>query len=354
MKNYLVEKISDLLKLSEIRKDWEKIYHDDSHSQVYISWLWFWAWANKAKSSWVVIGVKCKTKNSYVAFLPLSYHTHKIGGIGLLREIKFGGKPYSVYSSFLCLSNHESGVFEAIANFIQNELKWEILRLQWVRDSRLKLFIKNFSVSDYSLNYSKGQVSLIATLPDNFELLFNQSMTKKTRKNIRKCEKQIESNDNYRITVTDDKTVDRDIEIMCKLWNNHWSRENELEWYSHFMHHYFKNKLLRLTILWDRRHPVSALSCLLDPVKQTYNPYITSFDPAYFKISPGIYLITESIKHAIEEKYRYYDFTVGLDSYKLSYGPTQYETKNISIKRKSLKIKVATSIFKKVNLFLRK
>ena len=340
MEKYLIEKISELGQLSEIRTDWERIYQADPNSHVYISWLWFSAWADKEKSNWIVLAVKCKASDSYVAFLPLSIHSRRIIGISLLREIKFGGKPYSVYSGFLCSPDHEPGTFEAISRCVQNALKWDIFGMQWVRDSRLDSFIQYFSKSKYYLNVYEGQNSLIISLPDNYESLLKQNMGRWTRRMIRKRTKHIDINDNYRITVADKQTVNEDIEVMCKLWNDRWLREHELEWYRHFMHHFFNNKMLRLTILWDGTHPVSALACLIDPVKQTYNAYITSYDPGYSKISPGIVLFAESINNAIENKFKYYDFTVGMDSYKLSFGPEQIKTKSIAIKRRSVKNRV--------------
>ena len=76
---------------------------------------------------------------------------------------------------------------------------------------------------------------------------------------------------------------------------------------------------------------------MVDPGKKIYNAYITSYDPEYAKIAPGIVLFAESIQHAIEQKYRFYDFTLGLDPFKLSFGPEQYEIKDLMIKKKRMK-----------------
>jgi len=64
---------------------------------------------------------------------------------------------------------------------------------------------------------------------------------------------------------------------------------------------------------------------------------ITSHDPAYSKIAPGIVLFIDSIRNAIKEKYKVYDFTVGTDAYKQLFGPNISETRNISIKKRNVK-----------------
>jgi len=89
--------------------------------------------------------------------------------------------------------------------------------------------------------------------------------------------------------------------------------------------------------LWFDDIPIASQSCILDPANKIYNAYMTSYNPEYSKVSPGIVLLAESVKYAIGNKYKFYDLTVGADPYKLSFGPQQIATKNLNISRISLK-----------------
>jgi len=64
-------------------------------------------------------------------------------------------------------------------------------------------------------------------------------------------------------------------------------------------------------------------------------------------------LFAKSIEQAIAQQYKYYDFTLGLDRYKRSFGPDKYETKNFSIRRKSLKTFVTLILMKQIKKVLK-
>ena len=103
------------------------------------------------------------------------------------------------------------------------------------------------------------------------------------------------------------------------------------------MKYFDQHNLLRLTTLYYGNTPIAALSCIPDPANKIYNAYLTAYDPQYAHLSPGIVLFAESIKYAIEKKFKFYDLTLGLDYYKLSFRPQQFETKNLRIIRKGIR-----------------
>ena len=337
MKKYLVEKISSHVQLDEIRKDWEEIHRVDPMANIYNSWLWFKGWAKKANQEWLVVTVRDSKSNSYVAFLPLCFTDNKFDGITFVRRIHFGGHKYSYYSGFLCLPEFEIKAIEQIAYFIQDTLKWDYFELRWVRDTRINSFVKYFPKKNFSVKLVESQVSLVINLPDDYDSFLKENMGKSTRKTTKEKVNQVNNNDQYRISVSDEHSIDEDIEILCGMWNKRWNKIHELEWYRHFMRYFFDNKMLRLTVLWFNDIPIASRSCILDPANKIYNGYMTSYNPEYSKVSPGIVLFAESVKYAIGNKYKFYDLTVGADPYKLSFGPQQIATKNLNISRISLK-----------------
>jgi CelD/BcsL family acetyltransferase involved in cellulose biosynthesis len=174
------------------------------------------------------------------------------------------------------------------------------------------------------------------------------NMGRWSRKKIRTIRRKLESEESLQISVANETTHHKDIDILCELWYNRWKDEFLAEWHSHFLHYYFRENLLRLTIMSSNGKPIAALAVLKDPLKKTFNNYITSYDPEYASLSPGIALLSESVEYAIESRYKYYDFTIGLDPYKLSFGPDQFDTHHLFIRKRSFKMDIILPLIRKL------
>jgi len=355
MEKLRVDRINNLTSFEGIKKDWEQLYKSDSNSHLYISWLWQYSWFSTSPYKWVVLGVKNEETSTYVAFLPLTIHNRGSFGIYPIRHIVFGGKPISIYSGFLCSPEFEFMAIRLLASYIQSNLRWDIFNFNATKDPRLGIFLDRFPNSKFLVEVSKNLSSLCITLPRDYQTYLSIYISKETRRNIRRKTRYIKENERYKITYSTANTIDRDVNALCELWFKRWQKKREVKWHRNTLHHFFENDLLRLSIIWDGEAAVSAAAGLIDNENKTFNAYITSYNPDYSNISPGFVLGIENIKLAIEQGYNYYDFATGLDSYKQSFGPKEYQTKNVSIKRKRLKtvltllmMKRVKSVFKKI------
>jgi len=332
-----VELIDSIEKFEELKNGWENVYKDDPHAQVFLSWLWLYGWFKSMSYQWFILSVKNLESSEYIAFLPLINCGQKIFGIQPIRHLTMGGKPFAVYTGFLCLPDHESIAMPALASYIQNNVKWDTFQMHWVRDPRLEIFLSYFPESKFSTKVNKGLVSLFIKLPDNYDNYLLDYLGKSFRKTLKSRLRFIDNSHDYSITIADEKTVKRDIDIMISQWKKRWGGKKEAVWYQKMLHHYFQNDLLWLYIIWHDSTPVAALSCLVDPAKKTVNGYITSYEPEYSKISPGVVSFGHAIKASIEKGYTTFDFAVGMDRYKLMFGPKKQKTKNVVIQRKGLR-----------------
>lgn len=347
MANLFIERIDTLSSFEEIRDDWERLYQADSNSHIYISWLWQHHLFASSLKEWIILGIKNPETSNYIAFLPLTIDEKKQFGFFRVRNILFGGKPTSIYSGFLCSPDYENEAIRLLAEYIQSKLKWDSIHFTWIKDPRLSLFLNTFPNSKFTAIANKSMTALKITLTDNFQTYLENYISKDSRRMIKRKSKIILQNENYEIRYSTAKTIRRDIDTFCKFWIQKWEKPAEAEIYRNTLHYFFKNDLLKLSILWDGELAISGQACLLDPVKSIYTAYCTSFNRDYNKISPGFLLVANSINDAIELNYQYFDFTVGLDPYKLSFGPEQIDTMNFKIKRKNLK-NLAISLAKKL------
>ena len=334
MKRIIVEKIDELPRLNELSSDWISVYNADPHAHLYTSWLWFHSWAAETRSKWIVLALKDESTGFFIGFFPLSVFENRIGSQLLLRKLYFGGKDYSIFSGFLCLPEYEVDAISELARFMQKDLKWDVFSMNWIRDERIEAFAQRFPQSWFHVNLSDDLMSLRISLPEDYEKFLSGNMGKSTRKRTLEKIKHIQNEDHYQIRIADDESINEDIDALCSLWNARWNRKYEMEWHRTIMHQFYKHNLLRLTILRDRNKVIGGLACFADPEKKIYYAYITSYDPDYIKISPGIVLFVESIRFAIENGYKGYDLSVGHDPYKLSFGPEELRTKSLEVKRK--------------------
>lgn len=344
MDELTVIQISDITTFKEIKEDWDRLYQHDSNSTIDTSWFWIFNCISMFKHEWVVLGVMNKENSKYVAFLPLSFYRNGKLGICPLTHMIYVGKPISTYPGFLCCPEYEFDAIRILASFVAKRLNWDILHFNWTRDHRINNFVNAFPEAEFNVEIKESLTSLCLRLPDNYNDYLYNSIRKSTRSKIRSKTKVIQESPDYSLVYSSDKTIENDIEAICGLWLKRWKKEDLVKWHKKILLSYYKNKLLSLSLIWNKETIVGGLACLLDPLNRTYLSYITSYDSNYAQLSPGIVLFGESIKRAIEENYKYYDFTVGLDPYKRAFGPDLHETKNISIKRTRLKTTLMLSM----------
>jgi len=350
--------INDLSSFWKIRRDWDYLYKSDSSSHIYISWFWLYGLFSSASFKWIVLGVKNVNTSSFVAFLPLKIDNQGLFGIKAIRQIGYSGLPNLTYSGLLSSSDFESKVIHLLSSFIQSNLRWDILNFSMIKDPRLSNLLGMFTGSKFNIKTHSDYTTLNITLPGDYDSFLKTNISRESRWRIRRKIRDIQEDERYRITYSTAETIDRDINALCKLWFNRWKKHDRMEWHRSVLNRYFEIGLLSLSTVWDGNILVSALACLIDPENKTYNLYITSYNPDYSKISPGIVLTAESIKQAIEQNYRFYDFTGGLDRYKLSFGPERNETTKVSIIRKRFKtivtfmmVRFVKSVLKKLSQF---
>jgi len=347
MEQFEIQLIRDLQAFKKIRNDWEEIYKKDVNANLYLSWLWLFCCFSFTKEKWLVIGLKNNADDSFVAFIALSERNRRFANI-IFRNYFYPGNPISAYSGFLCKNDFEKKALPTFENYLTKTMKWDSIHLQWFRDVRAHNFISMFPNSKFIVKIQKGLDSLRIKLTGDYNEYLSELVRKKTRDKIRRETRQIINNKRFKILTSSPETIDRDINQLCKLWNDKWHKSSIMNRHRNILHEFYKNDILKLTMIWDGEIPVAGLACIIDHNKNTYNAYITGYNPEYSKLSPGTVIFAECIKKAIEEKYKFFDFTVGLDPYKLSFGSEKIETYNITITRKNFKTSIKTALKKQI------
>lgn len=336
--------IRDIEQFDQLKTAWETVYSADPHAHIFVSWVWLRGWFEMTPYTWLVLAVRTDDTSPYVAFFPLTIRTLRIFGFSLIRVLSMGGRPLAYYTGFVCLPEYEEEAMTALAMYVQQEMRWDSFRLEDMLDRRLDTFLERFPCKEFDIWHSDGMPSLCIPLPGSWDSYLQKFLSSRTRKNLRRALQGIEGRAGLCMTSTQTDTVDRDIGVLLTLWQQRWGPKPMAPWHRCLLRRLFENGCLFLNVLWNGTVPVAALAGIIDHHKKTFYGYIICHDEKYARLSPGTALVGHSIRYAIENGLKAYDFLVGADNHKLSFGAKQRNTQIAIIARKSLRSTVANSL----------
>ncbi|MDJ0732528.1 MAG: GNAT family N-acetyltransferase [Nostocaceae cyanobacterium] len=357
--------INDFENLKQIRTDWEAIYESDPQAQFFLSWVWLYGWFHmKSKNDpWFVLAAKPDDNSSYVAFFPLGMRRNQEHG-----ELYMGGNSMADYTGLICLPEYEEQVVHAFATYIQQNLEWlewSVFRLKNIleADKRMHLFAKIFANNGFEIyqyqvknkqdntnNYCCPYISL----PEDWEQYLQNYLSANTRQKIRRFLRKIDNSDEFQITHVNADNLEQHIHILLNLWQSRWrTRKGEdtevfLKFLYAMLHHSFDSNCLYLPVLWHRDVPIAVIANLIDFNKKAFLFYVAGRDHTFNNPPPGIVLHAYSIRYAIQNGFKIYDFLRGDEDYKFSFAPKTRFIKHIFLKRKNVKPATINSDIKSV------
>jgi tetratricopeptide (TPR) repeat protein len=151
----------------------------------------------------------------------------------------------------------------------------------------------------------------------------------------------LDTSDEYRITYATSETIDRDLDTLLRFWEIRWKprkgdrvhtlvRSNRL-----MLTASFKADLLLLPTLWQGDRPLASLAILMDRRKATFLFLMTGRDESFDGPPPGMILHAHSIRYAIANGFKEYDFSQGNEPYKYSFGVKERRIRCVAIATKN-------------------
>jgi CelD/BcsL family acetyltransferase involved in cellulose biosynthesis len=336
-----VEVIEDLDELKQLRSNWDAVYAADPEAQFYLTLPWLLTWLDTSHTAWFVLGVRPDDGSDYVAFLPMRMRTKFRKGRGFYHELLFMGDQFSDYNSVLCRPEHEAAALPLLAQYIKTELNWAELHLDnfKVSEKRRRLLLDPFDklkfprrdVSNYTKEDDVDQdICPYIDLPDDFEAYLatmSANNRQKARRMLRKVE---EPGAECRITVSGPETYERDLGALLDLWRDKW-RTRKGERTEPIVERNHKMLLaaavegnLFMPVFWHGDRIIAVLATLIDREKNSLHFVITGRDETFNDIPPGFVLHAFSIRHAIAEGFKLYDFLRGDEPYKFLFARQQH------------------------------
>lgn len=335
-----VEIINSIQQFDHLKTSWNHIYASDSCAQIFLSWHWLRGWLEVVPHDWFILAIKPKPDLPYVAFFPLGLRSLQWRNVNVYRALQTCAHPVADYTGFICKPEYEQDAIENFAMYIDRNLQWDVFHVKDIQDSRLNVFVEQFSQRDFQLTSNEGATCPYISLPDTWEEYLQHSISRKPRKNLRNSLNKIEKNSDFNFTSIQEDNLDKQIEVLFELWQIKWGKQPDLtiETYRNVFRQCAKNNSLWIDILWDKTTPVAATGMYVDSDKKVVYGQMTGFNPEYSKLSPGRVMMAYSIQKAIENDFKTYDLLRGDLDYKISLlGAEKRWNKDFKIVRNNLR-----------------
>ncbi|SLN53012.1 hypothetical protein TRL7639_02769 [Falsiruegeria litorea R37] len=345
-----IETVDRLDDFRALRSDWEALEQKDTEGTVFLSWVWLSQAFERTTGRWRVI--TAWMGQDLVAVLPLKYRVHwSKTRTEFQTEIEAGGRLlWSEYTGFLCHPAYEEAAIKAIGEHLQG-IPWVKLSLRYVLSRRrADYFASSFSQDAFRFRYKPYRINRGETdnllcpqvaLPNSYDQYLSDCLSRNSRQKIKRFERKFLDGGALTFAATTDHV--RDIDALLALWWAKWSPVKGAETarqvaanYRHVLMAAQTLGLLYLSVLRDGDRTLGALGHVLDPLHKRVHFIVAGRDERAKGHHIGALLHSQSIRWAIENGYRVYDFCHGNESYKYGYGAKDVQALYLSIRPRNL------------------
>jgi tetratricopeptide (TPR) repeat protein len=346
----LIDVIDDFASFERLKPNWDDVYDADPDAQFFLSWTWLSQWIPMLSNPWFILAAKPAADAKYVAFFPLRWRL-KEDKTGFYNEISMTGNFAADYTGFICRPESDEHAISAFARHFKR-LHWRRLNLDYLRttDARSRAFLSNFSDKRFETatgsrtNKRDNINNLICpavSLPDDWDSYLSTRTSSNMRQKLRRFLRQIEADPTFRITHSEGDTIERDLKTLLEYWAAKWGHRKGDRLSSILKSNF--NMLRRcgevghlfLPMLWRGDQPLGGLASLVDPKKKAFLFYLAGRDESFNDPPPGLVLHAYSIRYAISQGFRTYDFLRGNEAYKYSFGATERQISCFAVSTRS-------------------
>ncbi|AZO09629.1 GNAT family N-acetyltransferase [Mesorhizobium sp. M3A.F.Ca.ET.080.04.2.1] len=336
-----VDVIDSFDTLVRLRSNWDAVYAADPEAQYFMSWPWIAGWFKRLRYQWLVLAVRKEGSSDYVGFFPVQLRTERTRDGAFHNELRTGGGYFACYAGFICDPDVEEDGIRAFAEATK-QLNWSRLHLEiiFVSPRRLRGFLSAFPAPEFLTGKVRRpddgdgidhDVYVYVNLPGDWEEFLNGRLGPATRKTARRTLRAIDDAAEYRVTDVTAATLERDLQILLRFWENQWGAKLAARYHPGLpqaMINNFRNMLrcafeddaLYLPVLWQGEKPIGVQATLIDRKNRSLIGMLNGRDMTIRKPAPGFALHLYSMRWAIENGFTVYDLQTGDFSYKYDFG----------------------------------
>jgi CelD/BcsL family acetyltransferase involved in cellulose biosynthesis len=326
-----IDRIEDLEVLSD---RWQEVYDADDEAHVFASWPWYRGFLGGRPRGWAVLVVRLG--ETPVAFWPVEPRTIRRLSVPVLRELHEGGGGIGDYCGLACDPAHRHEVVAALAEFLAG---WDRVNLRDVRDGRIEQLATAMGVAGFERK-DRGEVCCrVVDLPSDWETYLAETLGAKVRRNLRRSLRELEAAGVEIEEVEAGQLAER-LEALLGLWQRRFGEVGP-EYRAGLVATFsscHRAGLAFLTVVKRDGAILAGVARFLDRKKQVAYELMNSFSAEFCEVhSPGQVVVALSVRHAIEQGCRHYDFLRGDEKYKEELGGRERACRSFEMEKKGIK-----------------
>lgn len=305
-----------------LRERWNALNADSAFPSLFMTWEWQFSWWQAFGGNPFIILIQDEGRD--VAILPFVAE-----GKTLFTQLHPIGSPHSDYLDFLIRKGEESRVADYFFRSVLLEnRRIGIVVIDAVNErSPLAQWFEDGNPPGFWKVFREKRICPYLSLPGSFDACL-ENLTPKTRYFIRRKIRKVEKDFAVTVGIVQERAeLDERMEEFFKQHQARWTARGRP---GAFDDDAFRNfHRLAAARLFDTGHlklfyleldGKPAASYYLFQYQGALLFYLTGFDPAFARYSPGAVLLTRAIQYAIEAHCREFDFMRGITPYKFKWG----------------------------------
>lgn len=235
------------------------------------------------------------------------------------RTLRPMGLGPSDYLHPLARDGYEEAVTESLLNSMAQAKNVDLIDLHQIRE------IRSMSTTFEGTKIEQA-TCLVLDLPNTYEAYLG-TLGKSLRYDVRKLDKSLFSTGRAVIERVSVNEIGHGMDILFEQHKLRWRKRGlpgaflgkAICFHSEWAVHAARNGWLRLSVLRLDGEPIGAIYAMA--LGETTYYYQAGFDPAKGSVSPGTLLVAHTIRQAIDEGAKHFDFMRGDEPYKRRWKP---------------------------------
>ena len=351
-----VDIINKTADFEALEPQWNAIYDLDEEAQFFLSWKWIAQIFRRYQNDVRILAVRPAEQergDGYVAFFPLRFRTRYDKNKSCFNtEIRMAGSHFwSDYMGFVCHPEYEEPAITSLAESLK-DFSWSCVAFKnmYISERRLSFLLSPFQspafkIEDRQRRSEKDDIDLLLclhlVLPGEYESYLQEKLSANMRQKVRRFDRKVNNSEELLISESTEESFEHNIQLLVELWKKKWASRKGSDIdrlarkYRQILDHARKAGLLYLPVLWRGAEPLGALASFIDHQKKSLLFFVAGRDESANDPPPGIVLHAHSIRWAINNGLRAYDFLRGDEPYKYSFGAENRRLKFINIRTAS-------------------
>ena len=332
-----ITELNSLDQFMALREDWNSTLRRSNEDNIFSTWEWLSTWWKCFGKQRKLMIQLVKNKNDIVAIAPLMLTAHRIFRFPL-NKIEFIGTGFSDYCNFILTKEKKRSLELFLDRLNDRTINYDCVDLKQIPETaEYASLLRKLAVRRSMFIERSVSTCYYMRLPDS-RRTFKANIRRKTRREQERALRRLAEEYKVEFKIYNDVDSTKEaVKMFFQLHQKRWIFKGSQGlvsspmiriFFSDICRIFAENGWLNLSFLMADGEPISSLFGF--EYNGKYYAYLSGFDPAYHKYSPGNLLVMHVAEDCVRRKLKEYDFLRGNEFYKRSW--TSLNRKNIEMK----------------------